>query len=166
LYFNPITLWTRKVEVRDGRLIWARGDGTPLDAVAPHRFRFPPGQPAELLFPDRQRGKPQEMQLISGGSVTRYFASEPFKKPPGGMKEYSGDFYSPEIETLWHVAAGDSSVHISTLGSWGFDAQAIFHDAFAVPDAVIVRFTRDERGRVNGLIADMPRTRGVRFERR
>jgi CubicO group peptidase (beta-lactamase class C family) len=166
LYFNPLTLTVRKVEARDGHLIWARGDGTPLDATAPNRFRFPPGQPAELLFPEKQKGKVQEMHLISGSSVTIYYAAEPFKAPAGGMKEYSGDFYSDELETTWHVAARDSSINVSTLGSWEFSAQPLMRDAFAVPDAIVVRFTRDKSGRIEGLVADMPRTRGIRFERR
>ncbi|HUQ20675.1 MAG TPA: serine hydrolase domain-containing protein [Gemmatimonadaceae bacterium] len=165
MYFNPLTLAVRKVEVRNGKLVWARGNGTTLDAVAINRFRFPPGQPAELLFPEKQTGKVQEMHLISGSSVTIYHAAEPFKAPREGMKVFSGDFYSEELETTWHVAAGDSSVHVATLGSWGFDAQPILRDAFAVPDAVVVAFTRDKRGRIDGLIADMPRTRGVRFKR-
>ena len=166
LYFNPLTLATRRVEVRNGKLVWARGDGTPLDAIAPDRFRFPPGTPAELFFPVRQSGSPQEMQLISGSSITRYYAAEPFAPPRGGVKEYAGDYYSPELETLWHISAQDSAIHFGTLGSWGFDAQPIFRDAFAIADAVILRFTRDGRGRITGLVADMPRTRGVKFERR
>ncbi len=166
LYFNPLTLATRKVDVRNGKLVWARGDGTSLDATAPDRFRFPPGTPAELFFPERQSGKPQEMQLISGSSITRYYAGEPFVSPRGGMKEYAGDYYSSEIETLWHISVKDGSIHFATLGSWGFDAQPIFRDAFAIPDAVIVRFTRDARGRITGLVTDMPRTRGVRFEKK
>ena len=106
------------------------------------------------------------MQLISGSSITRYYAAEPFAPPRGGVKEYAGDYYSPELETLWHISAQDSAIHFGTLGSWGFDAQPIFRDAFAIADAVILRFTRDGRGRITGLVADMPRTRGVKFERR
>lgn len=164
LYFNPLTLTTRKVEVRNGRLVWARGDGTLLDAIAPNRFRFPPGQPADLLFPEKLPNKPQELHVISGGSATIYYKAEPFTLSRAGMKEYTGTFYSPELETTWHVTAKGSSVHIATLGSWGFDAQPIFRDAFAVPDAVIIRFVRDKRDRITALVADMPRTRGVRFD--
>jgi CubicO group peptidase (beta-lactamase class C family) len=165
IYFNPLTLATREVQVRNGRLVWARGDGTLLDAVAPNRFAFPPGQPAELLFPDRQRGKPQVMQVLSGGTATTYYGADKFVTPRSGMKEYAGNYYSDELETTWHVSVSDSSIHVATLGSWGFDAQPIMRDGFAVPDAVVVRFTRDKLGRITDLVADMPRTRGVRFKR-
>ena len=164
LYFNPLTVTTRKVDVRDGRLLWARGDGTPLDAISLNRFRFP-GQPADLFFPDKLPNKPQEMHVISGGSATIYYKADPFVAPRAGMKEYEGTFYSSELETTWHVTVKDSTVHVATLGSWGFDTQPVFRDAFAVPDAVIVRFIRDKRGRITEIVADMPRTRGVRFIR-
>jgi hypothetical protein len=166
LYFNPLTLTTREVKVRDGKLIWARGDGTPLDAIAPNRFAFPPGQSAELLFPQKESGKPQVLQVLSGGTETTYYAAEPYKASENGIAEYAGDYYSEELETMWHITVKDGSIHIATLGSWGFDAQPLMRDAFSVPDAVVIRFTRDTRGRITGIVADMPRTRGVRFGRR
>jgi hypothetical protein len=165
IYFNPLTLATREVKVRDAKLIWARGDGTPLDAVALNRFSFPPGQPAELLFPQKEPSKPQVMQVLSGGTVTTYYAAERFVAPKNGIGEYAGDYYSDELETWWHVTVKDSAIHVATLGSWSFDAQPLMRDAFALPDVVVVRFTRDNRGRITGLVADMPRTSGVRIKR-
>jgi CubicO group peptidase (beta-lactamase class C family) len=164
VYFNPLMLTTRKVELRDGRLIWARGgDGTPLDAVTPDRYRFPPGQPAELFFPAARRGESQVMHLISGSSVTVYHRAEPFVAPAGGVAAYAGEFHNEELDVTWRIVARDGSIEVGTLSSWSFKPQPIFRDAFALPEAVVLRFTRDKGGRIDGLLAEMPRTRGVRF---
>jgi CubicO group peptidase (beta-lactamase class C family) len=164
IYVNPLNLQTRRVTVSDGRLVWARGPGTPLDAIAPNRFAFP-GQPAELFFPAPAPGADQEMHLVSGG-VTVYRRAAPFVMPSRGLADYAGDFTSHEVGVTLTIAASDSALVISTPGSWRFRAEPIFRDAFALPDVIVLRFTRDRRGRVDGMIADMSRSRGLRFERR
>ena len=164
IYFNPLTMATRTVEVRNGQLAWVRGSATPLEATAPNRFRFPPGQPAELLFPP-VRGQ-QEMHLLSGGTTTIYYKARPFVVSRSGMKEYAGRFTSDEADvTLTIEAAGDSAISFSTLGSWRFRAEPVFRDAFAVPEAAILRFTRNANGIVDGMVVDMSRSRNLRFRK-
>jgi CubicO group peptidase (beta-lactamase class C family) len=166
IYFNAATLATRKVDVRNGRLIWARGTpGTPLDAVAPNRFRFPPGTPAELVFPALRQGESQMMQLISGASVTEYRRGETFVAPVGGIATFGGSFYSDELDVTWKLRVVNDSLEVGTHGSWSFRPQPILRDTFALVEAVVMRFTRDNRGRIDGFIADMPRTRGIRFRK-
>lgn len=164
LYYNAATLATRTVEEREGRLYWVRGaPGTPLDAVAPNRFRFPPGQPADLLFPDSVRGQQREMQVLSGGTVTSYRKAVPFSATTR-LSDYAGQYRSDEIDVTLTVAAGDSGVVISTPGSWSFRAAPLFENAFAIPEAAVFEFTR--RGTaVAGLVVDMSRTRQVTFRK-
>jgi CubicO group peptidase (beta-lactamase class C family) len=164
IYVNPLNLQTRRITVTDGRLVWARGLGTPLDAVAPNRFVFP-GQPAELLFPPAGPQGEQEMHLISGG-LTVYRRAAPFAMPARGLTDYAGDFTSDEVGVTLTVAAVGQELQISTPGSWSFRAEPVFRDAFALPDVIVLRFTRDSRGRVDGMVADMSRSRGMRFYRR
>ena len=165
IYYNPSTLATRVVELREGRLYWVRGGGaTPLEPVAARRFRFPPGQPAELEFPARRPGGPQEMRVISGGGITPYQQAEPFAAP-GGLLPYTGAYSSEELGvTLW-VTEKEGRLEIGTAGSWRFQVQPIFRDAFAIPEAVVLRFTRDARGRISGFVADLARSRGITFRK-
>lgn len=165
VYYDPVTLATRRIAVRDGRLVWARGAGTPLDAVAENRFRFPPGQPAEVYFPPVRAGNPQEMHLISGGSATVYQKADAFVAPAGGLAGYAGKYRSDELDVTLTIAPTRDGITFSTPGSWSFDAEPVFRDAFALPDAVVFRFTRDVQGDVTGMIVDMARSRGMRFER-
>ena len=164
LYYNPATMTTRTVGAHDGRLYWVRGGpGIPLDAIAENRFRFPPGQPAELLFPTPARGQPQELQVLSGGTVTSYRRAAPFGKR-ARANEYGGRFHSDEVDVTLYVTATDSAIEVSTPGSWRFRAEPLFKDAFAVSEAAVFRFVRT-KGRVTGMVVDMARTRGVRFIR-
>jgi len=149
--------------VREGKLEWIRGGPGPLlDAVAPNRFRFPPGTPAELLFPTITKGEPQEMQVLSGGTVTPYRKAEPFVQPKRGIAEYAGRYRSDEVDVTLNLVARDSVIEVSTPGSWGFRAEPLLKDAFALPDVIVMRFVRSG-GRVTGFIADMPRSRGMTF---
>jgi CubicO group peptidase (beta-lactamase class C family) len=163
IYFNPLNLATRRVVIRNGRLVWDRSN-TALDAVSTNRFVFP-GQPAELLFPPARADGEQEMQLISGG-VTLYRRAAPFAMPNGGLAEYAGKFVSDEVGVELSLTPKDSVMVMSTPGSWSFRLEPIFSDAFALPDVVVLRFTRDTRGRVDGMIVDMGRSRGMRFQRK
>ena len=83
--------------------------------------------------------------------------------PSGGIAAYAGEFHSDELDVTWRIVMKDSVIEVGMLGSWSFRPQPIFRDAFALPEAVVLRFTRDKRGRIDGLLADMPRTRGIRF---
>lgn len=82
------------------------------------------------------------------------------------MKEYAGRFTSDEADvTLTIQAAGDSAISFSALGAWRFRAEPVFRDAFAVPEAAILRFTRNANGIVNGMVVDMSRSRNLRFRK-
>ena len=166
VYYNPVTLATREVQVREGRLAWVRGgSGTPLDAVAPDRFLFPPGQPAELFFPAAAPGGPQVMHLISGGTVTLYHRAEPFVAPKGGLAAYAGEFTSAELDVRLRITPLEDGLQVGTLSSWNFRVRPIFRDGFALPDVVVMRFTRDRQGQIDGVVADLSRSKGIRFRK-
>jgi len=162
LYYDATSLATRTVRARDGRLYWVRGGpGTPLDAVAPDRFRFPPGQPAELYFPEPASGQPREMQVISGGTVTKYHRASPFVAPRR-PDDYAGRFRSEEVDVTLTITPADSAIVISVPGSWRFRAEPLFKDAFAIPEAAVIEFVR-RRGKVTGIVVDMARSRRIQF---
>jgi len=154
------------VAARDGRLYWVRGGpGTPLDAIAPNRFRFPPGQPAELVFPDSVPGQPREMQVHSGGTITSYRRADPFPSTVR-LRDYAGRYRSDEIDVTLTVTAVDSGIVISTPGSWRFRAMPLFRDAFAIPEAAVFEFTRRKNAKgFSGLVVDMARSRRIAFRK-
>jgi hypothetical protein len=133
--------------------------------VAPDRFRFPPGQPAELFFPVAAPGGPQVMHLISGGTVTVYHRAEPFVAPPGGLAAYAGEFTSPELDVRLKITVKENELQVGTMSSWSFRVRPIFRDGFALPDVVVLRFTRDQRGQIDGVVADLSRSKGIRFRK-
>jgi hypothetical protein len=165
LYYNPATLALRVVELRADTLYWVRGaSATPLDPVSASRFQFR-GQPAELLFLPARAGATREMQVISGGTTVTYQQAEPFVPPPGGLETYAGAYSSDELNVTLLLRAKEGTLEISNGGSWRFDLQPVFRDAFALPEAVVVQFVRDRSGRVTGFVADMSRSRGIRFRK-
>lgn len=159
-YWNPLTLAVRKVELRDGALVWARGDGTMLEPLGEARFRFA-GQETEISF--RERGKKVEgLDVMNPGGSTAYTRMEPFST--ASIDQYSGAYHSDEVEASPVVTVKDGATLMFRYDAdFAFGAQAVFADTFQIADGMLVQFQRDRRGHVTGFEVHTDRARGVWF---
>src|SRR5688572_7381963 len=161
LYVHPVTGNVNFVSVRDGKLIAGRTTGPELVPLGGSRFWFP-GPRSELEFlPDgnvvmRFRGSPPRQPVTL---VRR----EPARRSPADLGRYAGSYHSDELGATYTVAASDTALTLRTRTSQPRTVTPAYGDTFA--GFALVEFTRDESGRVTGMLMSTGRTRKVQFER-
>jgi len=164
IYRNPLTNDIRKLVLKDSKLIYARGAGSELKALTPRRFRFPPSFTFVDLTQDRP-GAPFEMVVTpSGQPPIRYVQEPPFVPTTKQLPAYAGRYYSDEISKPYVVSVSDGRLHVQGPAGDAFPVEPAFSDAFVSGD-LLMRFTRDKAGRINGFLADQVRVRNLKFVR-
>jgi CubicO group peptidase (beta-lactamase class C family)/AcrR family transcriptional regulator len=164
LYFNPQTLATRAVVVREGKLVWARGPGTIMRPQSSTKFRFPDLAGA-LVFSEFRNGLAQKMSIVPDvGYPTDYERAEPFTMPARGLSEYAGVYTSDEVDGKYRVEVSDNALSFNSLNSsFSFAAFPAMKDGFKGGEDVLIIFERDRAGRINGFTFSTSRARRVRF---
>ena len=124
---------------------------------------------ASVTFHRNAEGRADSVTLHQGGNhIARRIAGDSWQPDLAALREYTGRYYSPEIETFYELVIEDSALVVRhprvedavklTPGS----ARDRFSATFPLGE---VRFTRNAAGEVQGLEAANVRTRGVRFRR-
>ena len=88
----------------------------------------------------------------------------PWKPAASQLARYAGDYYSEELETVYHLLVEDGKLLLRHRWLGSIRLRPVFKDYFAA-DGFNVEFTKGENGRVDGLEVSSGRTRGVRFQR-
>jgi CubicO group peptidase (beta-lactamase class C family) len=161
IYFNPSTLAVRRVVVRSGKLVWARGEGTELIPVGGDVFQLS-GSPVQMRFAFISGSKPS-LTVTQSGRISTYARMESFT---GDTREYSGQYDGAELATTYSVSAHDSTITLRVNADFSVDARPVFKDGFAIADGVIVRFQRSGSGAISGMTLSTSRARNVLFTRR
>jgi CubicO group peptidase (beta-lactamase class C family) len=93
----------------------------------------------------------------------------PFAIDPAALAEYTGTYYSPELDTSYIIVVEDGRLkakHFRQGDQW---LSASGKDEFLGDEWWFnsIRFTRDDQGRIAGFtVTDMPRVRNVKFIRK
>jgi hypothetical protein len=88
---------------------------------------------------------------------------------PPELAEYTGRYYSDEIEATYAIKLQGSSLAITRLKYSATYLEPAFHDGFTMKDFSIVlpsgtvRFTRNASGHIDGFFMDGGRVRNSRF---
>lgn len=164
IYRNPVTNDIRKLVVKDGRLIYARGIGTELQALSRNRFRFPSSPTLVEIKP--VSGPLFEMLVTPPGQAPiRYVQERPIHDPtPKQLLAYAGRYYSSEIDAVYVITIRNGALFVHAPRGDPFRVQPAFSDAFVAGD-FLMRFRRDRVGRISGFLADQVRVRNLRFVR-
>jgi CubicO group peptidase (beta-lactamase class C family)/AcrR family transcriptional regulator len=166
IYFNPTTLGIRKVELRDGNLIWVSGGGSILRPQSNTRYRFP-DQPGSLVFSDFRHGHATRMSIVPDvGDPTPYQLAADFVTPSRGLREFEGVFASDEVGGTFQVTVSENSLVLQSLSSsFSFRAFPVMIDAFNGGGGVLIAFRRDRKNRVTGFDFSTSRARNVLFRK-
>jgi CubicO group peptidase (beta-lactamase class C family) len=126
---------------------------------------------AEAFFGDRMRPAPEPAPPPAAPVAVAASAARPpapWRPAAGELAQFAGRYYSPELETVYTVAAeGDRLVARHRRGGRIPLAAADARDAFRGGAWYFerVRFERAADGRVTALLASNGRVRDLRFER-
>ena len=162
VYFQPRTLEVVELTARDSSLYTRRQGGRKLLPIDENRFLVEGTTNEHDFGPSDQSG-------YTARSLSRQLHPITFerKKPavvtPSSLRIFTGDYYSNELNSVYHVTATDSTLLLKTGSSNGLVARPVFEDTF-VSGQITIQFVR--RGNaVTGFEISHPRARRLPFVR-
>lgn len=163
VYFQPTTLEVVELTMRDGKLYTRRFGGRELQPIDANRFRVA-GREIEDLFGPGPRSGFVARSLTPSRQPVPFEWKEPVTVTPGMLAQYAGDYFSDDLNTVYRVTAGDSTLVLRTGTTEGMTARPVFADTF-VSGQITIRFIRNPTG-VSGFEISHPRARRLGFVRR
>jgi hypothetical protein len=123
----------------------------------------------ELKFENSSTGAPpQVLQIPIRGKTIVYTAVAAATPTAEQLQDYRGDYYSPELEVVYRVSCdSEGRLYMRHRPEPPVRLNPVYADAFSTSDGGrIVRFTRNKRGKIDGLSVYAGRVRHLRFVRR
>jgi len=157
--------------VKDGKLqINVGGDEfhtlKPAGETSFHVADVPWGDQVEIRFLPASSEKPRRLEQSFGGEKPDIFESATAFTPSGTeLREYVGAYVSEEIDPVYRIVLQDGNLSLTRLKKKAEALRPTVRDVFT-GDIGTVRFTRDSRQRISGLVLNAGRIRNFRFEKR
>jgi CubicO group peptidase (beta-lactamase class C family) len=162
VYFQPTRVEVVEVTLRDGELFTARRGGAKLQPLDDNRFLVA-GQPVEHLFGTEPHTGYVARSLLPGRHPVAFEWKAPFVMTPGALAPYTGVYFSEELNAVYRVTAGDSTLALKTGTTDGLTARPVFADSF-VSGQYTIQFIRSGKV-VSGFEISHPRARRLAFTR-
>lgn len=170
LYWNPANDNVRRVYVKDGKLMYLRAfaNESELAPLGGNRFlMLGVRNRTEIVFKSPRAGAPFQMFVTTdGGKPSVHEPVKPASYMPQQLAEFAGQYYSPELDTTYHLIPQDDKLLFRT-GNWGdFLLSPRFVDSFANPEEMgSLVFTRDRKSRVSGFLIKSGKVKNLRFDK-
>ena len=169
-YFNFANNNFRRLYVKNGKLIYSRGSSeSELAPLGNNRFLML-GVPdrIEISFKLPRPGAPLQMFTAANGKVFIVHDSvEPASYTPQQLKDFTGTFYSSEIDATFTLALRDDQLVLRRKNVDGETPLVVqFADAFSAAGTGGIRFTRNAKHEVTGFLLTTGRVRNLRFDKR
>ncbi|HWQ03103.1 MAG TPA: serine hydrolase domain-containing protein [Candidatus Nitrosotenuis sp.] len=170
IYRNAANGNIRRVQFTDGKL---RVDSfTPqsfeLQPLSESRFRVG-GVPVRIVlaFAAARGAQPAQMTIEREGAKPETLAAvQPFAVAESELPAFAGDYFSDELDIVWHIALKDGKltnrIGASTTTT---ELRPAFRDAF-IASGVQLIFEREAAGRPQSFTIQAGRVRNIRFVRR
>jgi CubicO group peptidase (beta-lactamase class C family) len=167
-YFSAQRATLRQIECVKGRLQFQGLDLLPLSET---RFCFEVEPETHVEFSLAADGSVAGMKTITSSGEYPYDRVETVGPPPGQLAQYSGRYYSPELDIHWTIEAGDDHLIAKRRKYVDSQLRPVFADAFSddwtplmgYPTSYLVVFERDREGAVAGLRVSGTRVRNLQF---
>ena len=88
---------------------------------------------------------------------------EAFEPSTGQLNEYSGSFYSEELNSTYKMSSQDGRLYVIDSNGVKRPLQPTIRDGFTIISGPQVEFSRDPAGKVSGFAIHAGRTRNLRF---
>jgi hypothetical protein len=119
----------------------------------------------KFKFLDFQNGKFQKISITQEDEENDWKRKEDYDSTKTILSDFSGEYYSDELKTFYYIRADSGKLIIRHNGFNDNKLKPVFKDEFAGSKEYfdIIRFIRDEKGRVNGFFLFSGRAWYVRF---
>jgi len=171
IYWNREDDDFHKILVKDGKLrINVGGDEfhtlNPAGETSFHVADVPWGDQVEIRFLPASSEKSRRLEQSFGGEKPDIFESATTFTPSGTeLSEYVGAYVSEEIDPVYRIVLLDGNLSLRRLKRKAEALRPAVRDVFT-GDIVTVRFTRDSRQHISGLVLNAGRIRNFRFEKK
>ena len=162
IYFQPERIEVLELSWRDGALYTRPRGGRRLLPVGPGRFQLE-GFSLIYTFASGPRSDMVVTSLEPGHRPATFQWCAPGRAVPPSLANYAGEYFSPELNATYLVAADDSTLTLRTGSTEGTKFQAAFGDTFTAGQLTL-EFVR-KANRVNGFLLTHPRAIRVEFVR-
>lgn len=164
-YWSANSSLARRIELRDGKLVYHRGSGDETTLAPLSGDRFVMLDVAANVVVTFERGSPTTMTVVVNDGAPSVFESyEPVTLVGQDLEPYVGAFWSDELLAEVRVTASDSGLALHVKHQQPLQLRPIFRHLFrgAGPTVTFLR----SGGQITGLEIDDGRIRHVRFERK
>ena len=120
-------------------------------------------QVADIYLADQF--KAQDNKPAANANANRATPPEPITLSAEQLAEFTGNFYSEELDTGWHLNVEDGRLTFTPRNGAKRQRTARSHDMFSAAGGVQLEFSRDAQGKVIGFGVNAGRIRNVRFVR-
>jgi CubicO group peptidase (beta-lactamase class C family) len=162
LYRDPNTDAVLRVGF-DSRTL--RAGGAELVPIGPNRFRNQSGE-TEYAFEPSDDGGSVRLRVTSVGTEPTKWVAVPAASPTAAeLADYAGTYLSDELDVKYDVWVGGDTLMLRHRPEPAVTLGPTYADAFDFGQGRIIRFTRNEAGKVDGLEIFAGRVRHLRFVR-
>ena len=107
-----------------------------------------------------------QLTIGSKNSTTVYTRVEPWNGKIEELGAFEGDYWSDELETVYHLIVKDEKLTIQHRWLGEISLEPISNNIFKTDWNYFVKFLRDEEGNISGLSINSGRTLNVHFDRK
>lgn len=165
VYRDPRTEWTRRLYVKDGKLMAAVGSGFALVPIERNRFRVA-GPPIELKFETLPNGRLRMYEVLLGMTPAVYEAIQAASPTPEQINSYTGTYFSDEIGVSYSVFRRGGNLVLERRQGDESILSPTFVDGFSDGPFGSIIFQRDKDNRVSGFLLTYFTVRRVLFQRK
>ena len=137
----------------------------PLIPLAPDRFQYRGSERTLTVLPAAAGAALAIRSSAPNTRAIEYVAVPRARLDAAALAAYAGDYRSPELDTRIRLSVVRDTLRLER----GWEAEKlvpIYRDGFLFPGSgELVRFERDRRGRITGLVLYAGRVRHLRFAR-
>ncbi len=165
---NDGDLMTRKIYNKDGNLFYWRSETSEAKLVQKSESEFMiEGMKAEvtLVFEITSHEKMMK-SYVKGKCSNEFKAYEPDSFPLERLHEYTGRFYSNELEVEYQITVENDKLAIYIEDRKLVDAELIVDSAFFIDEwNAVLKFCFDESNEITGLVVGSSRAQKMIFEK-
>ena len=167
-YIDPKTGAFRRLDLRGNALILEMsGQRLTLAAVNETEFKVLKAPVDTVIkFEKQKKGKPMLMHIYREREKSETYESFKLVKPtPEQLKEYTGDYYSDELQVTFRLALKEGKLHFVHKNAPESPLQPTLKDKFT-ERGYRINFIRDEEKKLTGFTLDAGRVKNLRFDKK
>jgi len=173
VYYSAATATTRRLEMRDEKLIVALGPGFELEPLSENHFQMAAFPQVKLRFESTVDGTLQMHEITRSAKPVIYEAVVTVTPTMEELAAYTGAYYSPELGVNYTVMVQQEQLILQRRKYGTSQLLPTFVDGFIgdiTPDPwgsgrLNIVFNRDDRAHVTGFKLSTGRVRNLRFVR-